>query len=239
MIAPSSSTRYTTPLFCQIPAGARSLTATRSVLGKIFVSVAVSIQDRSSTRLRAVSRSNVSNDGNRPMPSLSRISTSEASLCPVILISWMLSPNHVVTAAATVRACPPRTTPARPVVRKRASAPLTPALLGNRQLMRLNRRAHLRKLGGSNSRGDACGVWPSSPDIVRPASAQRLHEASSTIQCTSAGKSMPAWAAISGTSDVAVMPGCVLTSRQTRPSIPSRRSSNRKSARLTPRQPKV
>jgi len=48
---------------------------------------------------------------------------------------------------------------------------------------------------------------------------------------------MPEWAAISGTNDVAVMPGCVFTSIQINPSIPSRDSSNRKSARLTPRQP--
>jgi hypothetical protein len=67
----------------------------------------------------------------------------------------------------------------------------------------------------------------------------RLHVASSTIQRTSAWKSMPAYAAISGTSDVAVMPGCVLTSRQINSSVPPGRSSYLKSARLTPRQPRA
>ncbi len=47
--------------------------------------------------------------------------------------------------------------------------------------------------------------------LVRP---QRKHEASSTIQLNSSPKLCPAWAAISGTSDVGVMPGCVLTSSQ-------------------------
>src|SRR5262249_59802005 len=41
---------------------------------------------------------------------------------------------------------------------------------------------------------------------------QRLSEASSIIHCTSSSNVMPACAASSGTSDVSVMPGCVLTS---------------------------
>ena len=42
----------------------------------------------------------------------------------------------------------------------------------------------------------------------------RRHDASSTIQATNSGKLSPACAASSGTSDVRVMPGCVLTSSQ-------------------------
>ena len=49
---------------------------------------------------------------------------------------------------------------------------------------------------------------------------QRLIEASSTIHRTSSSKVTPAYAASSGTSDVSVMPGCVLTSRQTSSPVP-------------------
>src|SRR5262245_17811883 len=54
---------------------------------------------------------------------------------------------------------------------------------------------------------------------------QRSSEASSTIHLTSSSNVMPASAASSGTSDVLVMPGWVLTSRQTKPCVPSMRSS--------------
>src|SRR6185437_1146961 len=51
---------------------------------------------------------------------------------------------------------------------------------------------------------------------------QGSHAAFSTIQTTSDGKSIPAWRAISGTSEVGVMPGCVLTSSSTmRPGSPA------------------
>ena len=53
----------------------------------------------------------------------------------------------------------------------------------------------------------------------------RSSEASSIIHRTSSSNAIPACAAISGTSDVSVMPGCVLTSRQTSPPVPSIRSS--------------
>lgn len=49
---------------------------------------------------------------------------------------------------------------------------------------------------------------------------QRLREASSTIHRTSSPKLWPAWAAISGTRLVWVIPGCVLTSRTTRAPVP-------------------
>jgi hypothetical protein len=45
-------------------------------------------------------------------------------------------------------------------------------------------------------------------------------EASSIIQRTSSSKEMPAWAASSGTSEVSVMPGMVLTSRHASPATP-------------------
>ena len=70
-----------------------------------------------------------------------------------------------------------------------------------------------------------------------PRQSHRPSEASSTIHCTSSSNVVPACAASSGTSDVSVMPGWVFTSRQMRPPVPSMRSSKRKSARLTPRQP--
>src|SRR5579871_1280612 len=66
---------------------------------------------------------------------------------------------------------------------------------------------------------------------------QRSREASSTIHFTSPPNEWPAWAASSGTSETSVMPGWVLTSRQTR--SPSEPGSKRKSARLTPRQPRA
>ena len=62
---------------------------------------------------------------------------------------------------------------------------------------------------------------PCSPLWPRPH--QRLVEASSTIHFTSSSKVIPAYAASSGTSEVSVMPGCVLISRQT--SFPVPRSS--------------
>jgi len=62
---------------------------------------------------------------------------------------------------------------------------------------------------------------PCSPLWPRPH--QRLVEASSTIHLTSSSKVIPAYAASSGTSEVSVMPGCVLISRQT--SFPVPRSS--------------
>src|SRR5690606_25417640 len=70
----------------------------------------------------------------------------------------------------------------------------------------------------------------------RPGS-HRLREASSTIHCTNSPNERPSWAAISGTSDVSVMPGWVLTSRQMRSPEPSGRLSKRKSALLIPRHP--
>ena len=51
--------------------------------------------------------------------------------------------------------------------------------------------------------------------------AHRPHDASSTIHETSSPKDMPACAAISGTRDVSVIPGWVLTSRQTSSSFAS------------------
>ena len=57
-----------------------------------------------------------------------------------------------------------------------------------------------------------------------------LQLASSTIQLTSSANESPAWAASSGTSEVAVMPGWVLTSRQTTSPDPPGVSSKRKSA---------
>ena len=62
---------------------------------------------------------------------------------------------------------------------------------------------------------------PCSP--LQPRPHQRLVEASSTIHFTSSSKVIPAYAASSGTSEVSVMPGCVLISRQT--SFPVPRSS--------------
>ena len=53
----------------------------------------------------------------------------------------------------------------------------------------------------------------------------RSQEASSTIHLTSSPNVRPAYAAISGTRDVAVMPGCVLTSRMTISPVPPGRSS--------------
>src|SRR5690606_24207586 len=60
------------------------------------------------------------------------------------------------------------------------------------------------------------------PAPIRP---QREQDASSTIQLNSSPNRIPAAAAISGTSDVGVMPGCVLISSQTSPSSPGSRSS--------------
>ena len=50
---------------------------------------------------------------------------------------------------------------------------------------------------------------------------------------------MPAHLACSGASDSGVMPGWVLSSRMTRPCVPGLLSSQRKSARLSPLQPKA
>ena len=69
------------------------------------------------------------------------------------------------------------------------------------------------------------------------AGAQRSYEASSTIHLTNSPNEKPAWAAISGTKLVSVMPGCVLTSSTTSSPVPPGVSSYLRSARLTPRQP--
>jgi len=53
--------------------------------------------------------------------------------------------------------------------------------------------------------------------LRRLGSIQRSSAASSTIHETSSSKVIPAKAASSGTRDVSVIPGCVLTSRQTKP----------------------
>ncbi len=92
-----------------------------------------------------------------------------------------------------------------------------------------------RKNGVSHSRLQPVGQ-PRRRGIGVGAAAQRSHEASSTIQRQSAPKGMPAWAACSGASEVGVMPGWVLVSSRISPSRP-RASSQRKSVRLTPRQP--
>ena len=54
-------------------------------------------------------------------------------------------------------------------------------------------------------------------DTVAGPCTQSLHLASSTIQSISAGKSIPAWAAISGTRDIGVRPGWVLISSNRNP----------------------
>ena len=63
---------------------------------------------------------------------------------------------------------------------------------------------------------------------------QASHAAFSTIQLTSSTKSVPASMAISGTSDVGVMPGWVFNSRMNNVPVSA---SYRKSDRLTPRHP--
>src|SRR6185437_14785318 len=68
--------------------------------------------------------------------------------------------------------------------------------------------------------------------------AHRSHEASSTIQRTKAPKPYPQKDACSGTNEVGVIPGCVFTSKRiSLRFVPE--SSYRKSARLTPLQPKI
>src|SRR4029453_7011587 len=76
---------------------------------------------------------------------------------------------------------------------------------------------------GNSSRKERILRSPS-PNL-RPSGAQRLHEASSTIHLTSSPNERPLCAASSGTSDVPVIPGWVLTSRQINSPVPSGRSS--------------
>ena len=60
----------------------------------------------------------------------------------------------------------------------------------------------------------------SGAEQARRGPAQRSNEASSTIHCTSSRKDRPACAASSGTMEVSVMPGCVLTSSTTSAPVP-------------------
>src|SRR3984957_4692295 len=85
--------------------------------------------------------------------------------------------------------------------------------------------------------GDVAASVGRGGGVKRKCLAHRSHEASSTIHETSSPKETPACAAISGTRDVSVMPGWVLTSRQTNSPDSPFDSSYLKSARLTPRQP--
>jgi hypothetical protein len=55
------------------------------------------------------------------------------------------------------------------------------------------------------------------PACGQPLRAQRLHEASSTIQAQNAGKPIPRIAACSGASEVGVIPGWVFVSRRINP----------------------
>src|SRR5690606_26623183 len=66
-------------------------------------------------------------------------------------------------------------------------------------------RQHETSTGPGHAPSRVCGTRP--PAAPWP---QRKHEASSTIQLNRSPKRCPAWAAISGTSEVGVMPGCVL-----------------------------
>src|SRR5690606_18717812 len=68
-------------------------------------------------------------------------------------------------------------------------------------------------------------------------SVQRKQDASSTIQLNNSPKEIPAALAISGTSEVGVIPGWVLISSQITSPPSEKRSSKRKSDRLTPRHP--
>ena len=86
-----------------------------------------------------------------------------------------------------------RTARARPRPRKRARG--RPRQTARPRAPRARER---RALGGLVTRSNPV-VYPS-------------HRACSTIQLTRVGKSMPAWAASSGTSDIGVMPGRVLIS---------------------------
>ncbi len=77
------------------------------------------------------------------------------------------------------------------------------------------------------ARQHAAGFRLGKPDGTHPrlSDAQRKHDASSTIQLKNSPKEWPAWTAISGTSEVGVMPGWVLTSSQISSPFSEKRSS--------------
>src|SRR5262249_10773561 len=86
-------------------------------------------------------------------------------------------------------------------------------------------RRHASGAAGHGNTARKQGLLRSpSPDLP-PTRVQRLHDASSTIHLTSSPNERPLWAASSGTSDVPVIPGWVLTSRQISSPVPSGRSS--------------
>ena len=101
---------------------------------------------------------------------------------------------------------------------------------GQRQRLQLQPQlAAETAAAGARGAGGGWGLLLSGPGgalaIGSPASRCRpgpylLQLASSTIQLTSSANVSPACAASSGTSEVAVMPGCVFTSRQTNSPVP-------------------
>ena len=82
-------------------------------------------------------------------------------------------------------------------------------------------RQHETRERWDHAGGRAAARGP--PAFLSPS--QRRHEASSTIQLNRSPNECPAWAAISGTRDVGVMPGWVLISSQTTSPFSEWRSS--------------
>ncbi len=78
-----------------------------------------------------------------------------------------------------------------------------------------------RRLAHARSGAAPGGAGPGLRRIARTATHYRGHEASSTIQRTRSSYPIPKDAACSGTSEVGVMPGWVLTSNRTRTSLRS------------------
>ena len=83
---------------------------------------------------------------------------------------------------------------------------------------------HDRDAAPRRRRGAACSPAPRAPHRYRLGrGVHESHAAFSTIQRTSSSKPMPACRAMSGTSEVGVMPGWVLTSSRYDPSVAARR----------------
>ena len=142
---------------------------------------------------------------------------SEVSTLPVTLTLSTAKPSVLLVASSAACVCPPSTMPQTAVTTEERGEGNRAGIarqdvLAVHQRAREARRPPQRPRQDDRPGGTAMAVRAARSS--RLPAAYRKHDASSTIQLRNSPKEWPAWAASSGTSDVAVIPGWVLISSQ-------------------------
>ncbi len=210
-IWPSRSISTNLPWFCQTANGRRSCSDTTIVPGSRRSTVACSTQASVSMRARAAATEKPRIGSPFATPSAARSSGSGVLARPSIV-----DVAHA-QAERRGRAAEPLAQAGERAARRCSSGP------GRRAAARRRRPNALQPSGRRKRRWRrASSFQPAGPvvDAVARQAVHARHAAFSTIHAQSCGKLMPRCAACSGSSEVGVRPGCVLTSSSTsRPGV--------------------